>query len=134
MPDRSTWLVRGALLNLILGISIGSLILAQKAFGWQAAFWAFLPLHAELLLFGFMVQFAFGVALWILPRHAVESPEGAVWPAALLLNVGIWMVGVAAWTPEPVLLGMAGRLSEIMALAVFARRMWPRLQPLRRTA
>lgn len=129
MPVASVWLIRGALLNFALGITLGAGLLVQKAVVLHHGLWVFRSLHEELLLFGFMVQLAFGVGLWIFPRQGARRSTGIPWPALVLLNAGVWMTGLGAlgsWTLE-----ITGRLAETAAIAVFARRVWPRLAALR---
>ena len=101
MPRLSQWLVRTALIYLLLGFSVGALLLAHKGIPWQPLLWRWLPAHIEFLLMGWVVQLTMGVAFWILPRfwqRARRPWEGFVYLAWLLLNLGIWLV--VAGTPE----------------------------------
>lgn len=124
----SRWLVRTALLYLVAGAALGGLLLAAPAaggLGWWRA-------HAELMLYGWVLQLAMGVAYWILPKHAAGPPRG---PKALasaihpLLNAGIVTSAVAwlAMLPPPVL--AAGRTLELSAVMLFAVVAWPRVKP-----
>lgn len=77
MPPVTAVLVRASLVYLVAGAAVGTLLMAAKA-GYQlpavvARAW---PLHAEMLLFGWMVQLALGVAYWILPKHAAAPVRG----------------------------------------------------------
>ena len=67
MPRLSRIAIRLALASLLLGAGIGAWQLSAPAFGAPRA-WSLLPVHVELMLFGWLVQLAMGVAYWILPR------------------------------------------------------------------
>lgn len=131
MPKRSVWLVRAALIYLMLGFTTGGLLLVHKAAPLPPALWALRPLHVEWLLFGFMVQFAFGVALWILPRAAGPQREAPGWWAGALLNGGVWLVGLGGALGLGSMV-LTGRLAELAAVATFAAHVWPRIRAFRR--
>jgi hypothetical protein len=128
VPGVSRWLVRTALLYLVAGAALGGLLLAAPAAGGQGWWRA----HAELMLFGWVLQLAMGVAYWILPKHAAGPPRGPEAMASAihpLLNAGIVISAVAwlAMLPPPVL--AAGRTLELSAVALFAVVAWPRVKP-----
>ncbi|HLV45033.1 MAG TPA: hypothetical protein VKY39_08745, partial [Aggregatilineales bacterium] len=62
MPRLSVWMVRASLLYLGLGFTFGALMLANKGVPLHPRLWALLPLHAEMLLVGWAIQLAMGVA------------------------------------------------------------------------
>ena len=145
MTPTSMWLVRLAVAYLVVGTSIGSILLGGKGFEIPAWLWALRPLHIEFLLFGWMVQLAFGVASWILPRTPSRYSMRPVIAAAVCLNVGVWMVGLSGMGPSVgglvgrsiggwdgfsvgLLLALIGRLFEICAFAAFAYHIWPRVR------
>lgn len=144
MPPTSMWIVRLAIGYLVAGATIGGIILAGKAIALPSAMWLMRPFHIEFLLFGWMVQIAFGVATWILPRIASRYSMRPVIAAAVLLNAGIWMVGGAGVVPlilgsagssMPAAIGtwlmILGRLLETSAFALFAYHIWPRVRAFR---
>ncbi|HET7040481.1 MAG TPA: hypothetical protein VFI13_00615, partial [Gemmatimonadales bacterium] len=91
MPGLSVWTVRMALLWLALAALVGASILSRGALDLPGLAF-FIPAHAEMMLVGWMMQFAFGVAHWILPRHATGQARGASVPAAaaiVALNLGL---------------------------------------------
>lgn len=133
MPRASVWLVRGALLNFAFGVSLGMLLMIAKAVMLPPEIWSLRQLHVDILLFGFMVQLAFGVAYWILPRRGIEPSAGDLLTAAVLLNTGVWLTGMGAGFQHGTV-ELAGRLTEAAAMATFARGMWPRVQTLRRAS
>ena len=134
MPRLSVWWVRTGLVELAAGLTLGALLLANKGVRFAPGLWRWLPVHIELLLFGWTLNLALGVAYWILPRFKAGAPRGPAWlawGAFGLLNVGITLVCLAPWLPTttaaPVLL--AGRAGEAAAAALFALHAVPRLKP-----
>jgi len=133
MPRPSVWLIRTALLYLGAGFTIGALILLQKGLPYWGAVWQLLPLHIEVLLIGWTTQFAMGVAYWILPRFLHGAARGdvrLVWLAYALLNLGVLSAGLGGWLGAPGLVLLAGRSAEMLAVALFALQVVPRVKPL----
>lgn len=130
MPRLSVWMVRASLLYLGLGFAFGALMLANKGVPLHPRLWALLPLHAEMLLVGWAIQLAMGVAFWILPRFKTERPrEGLAWLAFALLNTGVLAVMLGSWFAGYGVAVLAGRLAELLAAAAFAAHAWPRVKP-----
>ncbi len=122
MPTLSGWAVRAALVWLALAALVGALILARDALGLPALA-ALIPVHAEMMLVGWTMQLAFGVANWILPRHATGDARGALTPVVFVvvaLNLGVVLVIVGAT--------FAGRVLEALAVAGFALQGVPRIR------
>lgn len=122
MPSLSIWSVRAALVWLAVGALTGALILARVPLG-HPEWGAWIPAHAEIMLMGWMVQLAFGVAHWILPRQPGKEGRGFVAPVVLvvvMLNAGVALVvfGQVA----------AGRVLESCAAAGFALQGLPRIR------
>jgi cbb3-type cytochrome oxidase subunit 1 len=130
MPRLSQWMVRAAFGYLLLGFTVGALLLAHKGLPLHPILWSWLPAHIEFLLLGWIVQLAMGVAFWILPRFW-EKPsrprENFALAAFVLLNLGIWLV-VAGTTFQ---LGrgalLAGRVVELGAVVLFGVHGWGRI-------
>jgi len=139
MPKLSVWMIRASLLHLSIGFTLGGLMLLNKGVPVEGWFWALLPLHMEMLLIGWLVQLAMGVAYWILPRfykyvareETYADPRGNVrlaWAAFVLLNAGVLLVGLAGWWGG-VGARIAGRAAEGLAALAFAMHAWPRIKP-----
>jgi len=130
MPTLTVWALRAALSYLGIGFTLGAVMLAARGLGSASAALRYRPLHAELLLVGWMLQLAFGVAYWILPRRpgSDRGGERLAWSALLLLNLGIWSVGVGALFDAPAGVLVAGRSAELLAAMVFATHAWPRVR------
>ena len=130
MPRLSVWFIRAALLYLITGFTFGALMLANKGLSLSPLFWRLLPIHVEVLLMGWIVQLALGVAYWILPRFRQERGNTqAAWAAFILLNTGIWLAGLSIVFNGPPWVPLLGRLAEVAAAAAFALHAWPRVKP-----
>src|SRR5690554_1237704 len=94
----SRWMIRFSLIYLVAGISMGALMLINKAYILHPAIWMLLPIHIEFLLFGWIIQLTLGVAYWILPRFMTKLPRGNDHLAhcmAILLNTGILLVALS---------------------------------------
>ena len=130
MPRLSVWFVRTALVYLTLGFTVGALLLAHKGIPLHPLTWRLLPAHIEFLLIGWTVQLVFGVAFWILPRwRTLRGDERPAWLAFVLLNLGVWLVVLASWTPAAPGMLALGRGLEAAAMAAFALHAWPRVKP-----
>ncbi len=122
MPRLSVWAIRMALLWLALAALVGAGILSRGALG-APGLALLIPAHAEMMLGGWMMQFAFGVAHWILPRHATGQARGASAPAvAAIVMLDLGVVLVLAGAPVP------GRCAEAAAAIVFAAQAAPRIR------
>ncbi len=131
MPRLSVWAVRLALLYLLLGFTLGAIILANKGVPFAPYAWRLLPMHIDILLFGFVIQLAMGVGYWILPRYrgGGRGNEGAVRAAVVLLNLGVWaVIGVAGFNLPMQWMGV-GRLLEGASAGLFVWQVWKRIRP-----
>lgn len=139
MPRLSCWFIRAALLHLAIGVSMGGLILSAKGFpggmGWA---WLLLPAHIQLLIGGWLLQLAIGMAYWILPRldGMERGRAAAAWTSFAALNGGV--IGAALTLlfrsllpagPFGVLLTLFA-LAQLVALAAFGWHALPRLRPI----
>lgn len=132
MPRLSVWMVRAALLHLGTGFTVGGLLLFNKGEPFDTGIWALLQVHVDLLIFGWIMQLAMGVAYWILPRFAQPPKYGRTWLAALafglinagtLISAGGQWAGSAGWT-------LVGRAAILLAGLCFAVYVFPRVKPM----
>jgi hypothetical protein len=142
MPRVSSLMVRGSFVYLLLGFTLGALIMLQKGGYAPSGAWRLLPAHIELLLVGWTAQLAMGVAFWILPRYAPPEPrmpavnprgdERLAWLSFVLLNVGVLLTafGVPAGLHEAV--RIVGRASVALAIGTFVVNAWGRVKPIGR--
>lgn len=99
------------------------------------------PSHAHMLFGGWFLQFAIGVAYWLLPRKRLPTrrlgyAERPAWAAAIALNLGLLLRVIAepiergGWGSAATLLLLAlSALLQVMAIAIFVTQLWPRLAP-----
>jgi hypothetical protein len=130
MPRLSVIAIRLSLAYLFTGFTFGALMLANKGVPFWPALWVLLPSHYEILLLGWLVQLAMGMAFWILPRFAQGAARGnekLFAAAVIVLNLGIWLVILGGWLSAPVLL-VLGRAGEAAGAATFLLHAWPRVK------
>ncbi|MEQ9104799.1 MAG: hypothetical protein RIE53_08880 [Rhodothermales bacterium] len=127
MPKHSVLLVRCALLWFLVGVGLGvAMLLSRADLGWSGV-WLLRPDHGWIMLAGFMVQLALGVAHWILPRTRHVSPPGAarLWTALVLLNAGVLVLVAGPLMP----IGPTpGLLLHAAGIALMVHSLWPRIQ------
>lgn len=127
MPVISIWMIRLSLIFLLLTFVTGSLILMNKAVGWSPVFWALLPVHIEIAVLGWVLQFVMGTAYWMFPRF-VEGPKRGskkkAWVMVGVLNIGIILSALALGNPW---VQFAGRLVLLTGVLLFVSLMWKRV-------
>lgn len=131
MPRSSAWFIRASLAYLALGFTLGAFMLANKGLALTGGLERFLAAHAEILLAGWLVQVALGVAYWILPRYTRGLPRGnqaLAWFSLVSLNAGIMLAAVGevfniAWFVLP------GRVLEAASVLAFLVVAWGRVRP-----
>ncbi len=129
MPRLSCWLVRCALLHLIVGFSLGAWILVAKARAHYEVVGAWRGVHAEILLMGWLIQLAMGVSYWILPRDDQSQRQRAwqVWGALGTLNLGVGLSVFGMGAQQEMALWV-GRLLELGSVLLYATAVFPRLR------
>lgn len=130
MPRLTVWMVRTALLHMGAGFTIGALMLYNKGLPFDVQVWRLLMPHIELMLLGWVMQLAMGVAFWILPRMTKGDKYGRewlAWLAYILLNIGILEVVIGHWVGSDVL-SLTGRMAELAAAICFAIQIFPRIK------
>lgn len=133
MPRLSVWFIRTALLHFLLGFTFGMLLLMNKGVLISPLLWRLLPVHIEMLLVGWTMQLAMGVAYWILPRLIFGTPRGnerLLWIVYGLLNVGVLLAGLGQTFLWPGAIVLVGRLCEALAVFGFVSQAWPRVKAL----
>lgn len=130
MPRLSVWFVRASMIYLLVGFTLGALMLAQDGISYYPAIMTVLPIHMEFLLVGWLVQLAMGVAFWIFPRFGLVPPhsrgnEKVIWASFLLLNAGILIVALELWINVAFLIG---RVLEVGAVIIYAVGTWRRVK------
>ncbi len=132
MTRLSVWTVRTALLYLGVGFLLGALMLLQKGVPIDPSLLRLLPMHVEIVVLGWTLQLAMGVAFWILPRFSQGPRYGNLrlgWLAYVLLNAGILSAGLGQWLGLSPAVFLFGRLAELLACLSFVLHAWPRVKP-----
>ena len=137
--DRLTIImVRSALVWLVIGIAVGGLMLVDRAIPGNWRGW-FAPSHGHVLFVGWFLQFAIGIAYWLLPRKRTETrpvgyAEGLGVLAVVMLNVGLACRVIAEpfervgnMSTLTLSLLFASALLQVAAVGIFVSQMWPRI-------
>lgn len=140
MDPISVRMVRAALIWLAIGFVFGGLMLADSSLpgDWRA--W-FAPTHGHVLFVGWFLQFAVGIAYWLLPRKRTDdSPLGynerAAFLSFVILNTGLILrviaepgprVGYLTSIVDEVLIASA--LAHIGAIGIVVVQLWRRVIP-----
>ena len=138
MDRLSIIMVRGALLWLLVGIVVGGLMLVDRAIPGDWRVWL-APSHGHMLFVGWFLQFALGIAYWLLPRKRSDAlPLGYAERPSLIatvaLNTGL-ALRVAAEPFErtghasdlTLIVLAASAVLQVAAVAVYVRQLWPRI-------
>ena len=140
MDPLSSVMLRAALTWLLAGFVIGAAMLTDRALPGQWRLWM-APTHAHILFVGWFLQFAVGVAYWLLPRRrSTERPLGyrerAAYLAFVALNLGLVLRIIAepaerAGLANDVTLALLGASAflQVAATLVFVIQLWPRVGP-----
>lgn len=133
-------MVRLSLLWLLAGFIVGGLMLVDREIPGNWRLWA-QPTHGHMLFVGWFLQFALGIAYWLLPRkRSPERPVGynlrTAQFAVAALNLGLLCRVIAeplersghAGNGTLTLLGVSAAL-QIGAAMVFVTQIWPRVAP-----
>src|SRR4051794_28904419 len=92
MPRLSQLMIRTALVWLAIGYAVGGLLLLNKGVPLLPWLWTLRSAHIHMLLVGWTVQLACGVAFWILPRLDASGARGnerLAWICYAALNGGV---------------------------------------------
>ncbi len=133
MPRQSVWFIKASFLYLVVGFTIGGLMLANKGVLFAPLVVTLLPMHMEFLLLGWLVQLAMGVIFWISPRFTGATPRGNVGLISLafwFFNTGILLVSFAPYL-HPGWLRLMGKSMEVTAVVGFGFGTWKRIKPSR---
>jgi hypothetical protein len=135
----SVYYTRAALVWLVAGVALGALMLSDGLLAGDWRNW-FAPTHGHMLFVGWFLQFAVGVAYWLLPRQRMpERPLGyderLALVGLLLLNTGLLLrvgaepadrMGYEAGTDY--VLATSGLL-QLAAVLIIVWQLWGRLRP-----
>jgi hypothetical protein len=133
-------MVRSALVWLLAGIVVGAAMVIDREIPGQWRAW-YMPSHVHMLFVGWFLQFALGIAYWLLPRkRSPDRPLGynerfalgamAALNAGLLIRVTVEPLERAGHASDATFaaLSVAAAL-QVAAVAVFVSQLWSRVGP-----
>lgn len=129
MATLTRWSVKLGLVYLVVGWSLGALLMGNRAWGWSAGLWQWLDVHIALALFGWTFLLVVGVAYWMLPTFGGRTNRGrekAAWTSVVATNVGVWAVVVGVFLAGP--WALAAAVSWTVAVVAFGWHAWPRVK------
>lgn len=125
-------MVRASLIYMGIGFLLGALMLADKGIPLFAGMRRSLNPHVELMIFGWTIQLAMGIAFFALPRFSNRDDRyGAVrlgWWSFSLLNVGLLLTASGQWFVIGALV-LVGRIAILLGLLLYAVMIFPRVKP-----
>lgn len=139
MPRLSQIMIRTALVWLGIGSTVGGLLLVQKGVPFYSWLWSLRSAHIHMLLVGWTVQLACGVAFWILPRLNAAGSRGderLAWGSYAALNSGVVLGALVSLVSSAGGMGRALHWQSLLAVtgllylvgaALFAVHAWPRI-------
>jgi len=130
MPLPSRLLIRCSFIYLLLAMLLGAIMLIHKAQPLHPAVWQLLPLHIEMAIFGWIIQFTLGTAYWMLPRFLKGPQRGSrrlAFVMIITLNLGIALTLVDSLFSTSLPLMLAGRIFELLAVILFVSLHWQRI-------
>lgn len=130
MPSQSVWMLRLSLVYLTISILVGGLLLIHKAVSIHPAVWGLLPVHFELAIWGWVVQFVMGTAYWMFPRFLKGALRGNSTIATLMVilyNGGLFLLLLSVLEIYSSFLAPAGRGLMLISVTLFAVLMWSRI-------
>lgn len=130
MPVQSVWMIRLSLMHLLIAVIIGGLLLIHKTTPLHPGIWALLPVHFELAIWGWLVQFVMGTAYWMFPRHLTGEARGGTnrsWIMIVLFNSGTLLLVTGYFLPEISYIPLIARFSVLLSILLFISLMWKRV-------
>lgn len=130
IPSPARWMIRLSLIWLLISALAGGILLSHKALFLHPATWALLPVHYELAIWGWMVQFVIGTAYWIFPKKLEDMRRGPVIPAWVMVffyNTGVLLLAASGFIETVAGIALSGRLLILIALLLFAWLIWQRV-------
>lgn len=88
MPKLRRWFLKAALVYLVLALCSGILLPFPDGNLIAGLF----PIYIHTLVFGWLTQLTFGVALWMFPKYNLTRPRGHEWrgwATFIFLNLGL---------------------------------------------
>lgn len=129
---------RAAIVWLVAGVALGALMLSDNLVPGDWRLW-FSPTHGHMLFVGWFLQFALGIAYWLLPRKRQPDLPLGYREAPGLVAVGALNLGLLSRVAaEPfertgrasdltLALLAASAVLQVVAVVLFVTQLWPRI-------
>ncbi|MEX2463280.1 MAG: cbb3-type cytochrome c oxidase subunit I [Balneolaceae bacterium] len=130
MPIQSVWMIRLSLIWLLIASGLGALLFIHKTIPLHPSIWSLLPLHYEIAIWGWIVQFVLGTAYWIFPRFLEGEPRGSkFWADSIvwIFNIGLIILLISYLFFGINYLPLIGRGLILMSLFIFIFLIWSRV-------
>jgi cbb3-type cytochrome oxidase subunit 1 len=129
--------IKTSLVFLVAGLLLGGYIIVMEFLLGAFPSRLLITAHVHLLLVGFMLMMVMGVATWMFPRPASDDHRyrpglatAAYWVVTLAtaLRASAEIGAAFDWAPtlRPVI--AIGGLGQLLAAALFALNIWPRIR------
>lgn len=137
MPTLSRWFIKIGMCYLVVGLTMGAVLLAQPVMGWSRSLHVLQPVYLHLLFIGWVTQVIMGVGYWMFPKQSKANPRGSVrlgWAVLIMLNVGLVLRSIGepavVLAPEANLGWMLAAASLFLLFAGwgFAINTWSRIK------
>lgn len=130
MPIVSRIMIRCSLCYFFLGTLLGAFMLLNKVVSINLEVWKILPIHIEMMIFGWIIQFTVGTGYWMLPRLVIGKPRGNetfAYLIPLVLNLGIIIIISSYLIFQSYELRIVGRGLEALIVPIFITLHWKRV-------
>jgi len=135
MPAQTIWMIRLSLVYLLISVLLGGLIITHKAVDLHPMIWSLLPVHFELAIWGWLVQFVMGTAYWMFPKKLTakrRGPAAPAWAMVVLFNFGLILLVAGPFISSLPQSSLIGRLCIGLSILLFALLMWSRITTYRK--
>lgn len=131
MTNFSIVALRIALIYLLIGVTLGTIGLIEKALGASFGYGEVVAIHRSFLLYGWTLHLIIGVAYWILPTFGARinvGREGFAKTSLVLLNIGVIATSLAVFAESAAVFDVIGYLFILLGGGSFALHAWPRIK------
>lgn len=130
MPQMSVYAIRLSFIYFIAGITAGLFMLVSKVLPLDFSFYVLLPVHIELMVFGWILNFVMGVAFWIFPRFYKKPVRGNTmmnFTGFYIFNIAVLLVIADELFIHIAFLLLAGNIIEVVGICLFFITLWSRV-------
>ncbi|MEQ9308644.1 MAG: cbb3-type cytochrome c oxidase subunit I [Balneolaceae bacterium] len=123
-------MIRLSFCYFFVGTVLGAFMLINKVISFNLEVWKILPIHIEMMIFGWIIQFTVGTGYWMLPRLVKGKPRGnetIAFLIPLVLNLGIIIIISSYLIFQSYELRLVGRALEALIVPIFITLHWKRV-------